>query len=46
MKCHICSEKIEELFLDKFKGTYINKKPVCNSCQKKYKLEELQQKTK
>ncbi|HLC73445.1 MAG TPA: hypothetical protein VJH20_02295 [Candidatus Nanoarchaeia archaeon] len=44
MKCSICNEKIEITFLDKIEGTYIKKKPVCNSCQKKYSKEELLQK--
>lgn len=36
-KCNICGNKIQVLFLDKINGTYINNKPVCNECQKKYK---------
>ncbi len=46
-KCSICSEKIQELFLGKIKGTIV-KKPgnskkyeVCNLCQKKFSKEEL-----
>lgn len=34
MKCSICNEKIEEIFLGKIKGTYIKKKPVCSNCQR------------
>jgi hypothetical protein len=37
MKCDICKDKLEKTFLDKIKGTYIKKKVVCQSCQKKYK---------
>lgn len=45
-KCYICKEKIEETFLNKLIGTYINKKPVCSVCQKQYSKEELLEKTK
>ncbi len=34
MKCGECKEKIEETFLGKIKGTYINKVPVCSECQR------------
>nr|MBI4156594.1 hypothetical protein [Candidatus Woesearchaeota archaeon] len=44
VKCSICKEKIEEMFLNKLKGTYIAKKPVCNNCQKKFSIEELKSK--
>jgi len=37
IKCAICSEKIETIFLDKIKGTYIKKKTVCSNCQREYK---------
>lgn len=37
LKCSICNEKIETTFLGKLIGTYVNKKTVCNNCQKKYK---------
>lgn len=46
MKCEICKNKIEEIFLGKIKGTIIKKpgsgKPhyVCQDCQKKYKNKE------
>ena len=40
-KCIICKENIENTFLEKINGTYIKKKPVCSSCQKKYTKEEL-----
>ena len=43
-KCYICKEKIEETFLNKLIGTYINKKPVCSVCQKQYSKEELLEK--
>ncbi len=33
-KCRLCSKKIETTFLGKIKGTYINKKPICQECQK------------
>ncbi|MBI2667464.1 hypothetical protein HYX17_01705 [Candidatus Woesearchaeota archaeon] len=45
-KCHICKDKIEETFLNKLIGTYINKKSVCSVCQKQYSKEELIEKTK
>ena len=39
MKCEICKKKIQELFLQKFKGTYVKdekgkKHLVCFECQK------------
>ena len=41
MKCDICGNKIEEMFLGKIKGIYVKKdkktKVVCDNCQKKYK---------
>lgn len=37
MKCSVCNEKIEETFLGKIKGTYHNKKAICNNCQKTLK---------
>lgn len=40
MKCSICNNKIEELFLGKIKGTYIDKKPVCDNCQKTLKADK------
>lgn len=46
MKCEICKEKIEEIFLGKIKGTLVKKpgssKPyyVCQDCQKKFKTKE------
>ena len=33
-KCALCGKKIEITFLGKLKGTYLKKKPICNSCQK------------
>jgi len=37
LKCSKCGEKIEQLFLNKFKGTYLRdgKKltPICSNCQ-------------
>ncbi len=48
MKCDLCSQKIEETFLEKIKGTYIGrykgKKVVCPSCQKKYSQKEISKK--
>ncbi|MCK4589929.1 MAG: hypothetical protein KAT77_05785 [Nanoarchaeota archaeon] len=51
MKCEICKNKIEEIFLSKIKGTIIKKpgssKPhyLCPDCQKKHpKKEELLEK--
>jgi len=43
MKCSLCNNKIEEGILDKIKGTYVKKKPVCSSCQKKYKEKLIEQ---
>jgi len=43
-KCSICKEKIETIFLEKIKGTYIKKKPICSNCQKTYKIEEILEK--
>jgi len=46
MKCEICKEKIEEIFLGKIKGTIVKKpgesKPhyVCQHCQKKHQSKE------
>jgi len=45
MKCKICKQKIEELFLEKFKGSYIKdengkKHIICNNCQKKYRTKK------
>jgi|TARA_Y100000310_G_scaffold333676_1_gene411700 hypothetical protein len=37
MKCSKCNNKIEETFLGKIKGTFIEKKPVCPECQKEKK---------
>lgn len=34
MKCNNCGEKIEVLYLDKIKGTYIDGKAYCNECQR------------
>ena len=40
-KCDICKNKIEETFLGKIKGTYIEvggkMKIVCQVCQREYK---------
>lgn len=38
-KCALCKEKIEETFLGKIRGTFIGKKVVCSSCQKKFGAE-------
>lgn len=46
VKCAICNNKIEETFLNKIIGAYINKKPVCRGCQTSLKIEELIEKTK
>lgn len=35
MKCSKCGKKVETTFLDKIKGTYVKKKPVCSDCQRK-----------
>ena len=45
-KCSICKNKIEELFLEKLRGTIVKKVgsskqyPVCFECQKKFKTKE------
>ncbi|MFT4261272.1 MAG: hypothetical protein ACMXX9_02460 [Candidatus Woesearchaeota archaeon] len=44
MKCQICSDKIEETFLGKINGTYVDKKAVCFRCQSKLSLEEIKEK--
>ncbi|MBS3108336.1 hypothetical protein J4409_00535 [Candidatus Woesearchaeota archaeon] len=46
VKCEICKNKVEETFLEKVNGTYINKKPVCSDCQKKHSFSELKEKLK
>ncbi len=35
-KCALCKEKVQETFLGKIRGTFIGKKAVCSSCQKKF----------
>ncbi len=45
-KCEICKNKLEETFLEKINGTYINKKIVCSDCQKRHSVEELKEKLK
>ena len=40
MKCSICKNKIEEMYLKKIRGTYIKdekgkRHPVCADCQEK-----------
>ena len=46
VKCSICKEKIQELFLGKLKGTIVKKQgsnkqyPICFVCQKKFKTKE------
>lgn len=37
VKCKLCGNKIEELFLGKIKGTIIKGEHVCADCQKKHK---------
>ena len=45
-KCTICNNKIQELFLEKMKGTIIKKPgksqqyPVCFECQQKFMNKE------
>ena len=45
-KCSICSNKIQELFLEKLKGTIVKKEgsskqyPICFECQKKFQSKE------
>jgi hypothetical protein len=45
MKCEICKEKIQEIFLKKIVGTYIKdvkgkRRAVCFACQQKFPLKE------
>ncbi|MFH1275767.1 MAG: hypothetical protein ABIH82_01515 [Candidatus Woesearchaeota archaeon] len=46
VKCSICNNKIEELFLEKIKGTIVKKAgsskqySVCFQCQKKFQSKE------
>ncbi len=39
VKCEVCGERVETLFLDKISGTYIKKgkklKAFCSNCQRK-----------
>ena len=46
MKCAICGEKVEEIFLGKIKGTYVGKKVVCRECQKNYSMDVIKAKVK
>ncbi|MDP4012179.1 MAG: hypothetical protein Q8R00_01060 [Candidatus Nanoarchaeia archaeon] len=46
MKCAVCGEKIEEIFLNKILGTYVKKKAVCINCQKTYSMKEIKEKLK
>jgi len=45
-KCDICESKLEELFLEKVKGTIVRKPgsskqyTVCFACQKKFRTKE------
>tara|TARA_Y100000310_G_C20683267_1_gene817384 strand:- start:188 stop:349 length:162 start_codon:yes stop_codon:yes gene_type:complete len=45
-KCEICNNKIQELFLEKLKGTIVRKEgsskkyAVCFECQKKFQSKE------
>ncbi len=49
-KCEICSEKVQENFLNKLKGTVVKVngklKSVCMDCQKKLSIEEIKEKLK
>ncbi len=50
MKCDLCSNKIEETFLEKINGMYIKInskiKTICSDCQKKYSIQEIKDKLK
>ncbi len=42
MKCELCKNTLEELFLNKLKGTYVKdakgkKHVICFDCQRKFK---------
>ena len=45
-KCTICNNKIQELFMEKLKGTIVKKPgkseqyPVCFECQKRFRNKE------
>jgi len=46
MKCEICNQKIEEIFLNKILGTVIKDKKgkkhyICSACQKNNTKEEI-----
>ncbi len=45
MKCEICKNKVQEIFLKKILGTHIKdqkgkKHVICFECQKKFKTKE------
>ncbi|MDP3728374.1 MAG: hypothetical protein Q8R18_02860 [bacterium] len=42
-KCALCKEKIENTFLGKIRGTFIKKKVVCSTCQKKFGADVVKQ---
>lgn len=48
MKCDLCGNKIEEIFLEKINGIYIKVnsklKHVCSNCQKKYSMNKIRDK--
>jgi len=50
VKCKICSNKLQELFLEKVKGTIVKKKDsnkqyhICFECQKKLTHQEILEK--
>lgn len=50
VKCDICKEKIEKTFLNKIKGSYIRvnkkRKVICQSCQKKFSIDEIKERLK
>jgi len=48
MKCASCGEKIQELFLEKVRGTYLvkgkKKVAICSQCQQKESIDSLRKK--
>ncbi|USN45141.1 MAG: hypothetical protein H6502_03720 [Candidatus Woesearchaeota archaeon] len=49
MKCAVCGQKIEILFLEKINGTYLRdekgkKHVVCATCQQQHPIKELREK--
>ncbi|MFB6196728.1 MAG: hypothetical protein ABEI52_00450 [Halobacteriaceae archaeon] len=39
----MCGETIEEQFLDKIQGTYVDGETVCSACQSDYSMNEIKE---